>query len=266
MSTKRKCLTNFWHSFRKVQRHGFLDVQKPSFRKHWRLYFLLSLIPTGCVCIKQKNTENQWVLDVSSFGRCANQQSVDCQLDRANVFGAWAFGAAACFKGNLLAFSQCFEIDAFHGRVVEEHVGSGAVFDETKSFVSNSLNRSFSHSGVPMLSKNCAAVDARNIHATWTTRGFIVIADAEPFRAVFGTSLSGVSRRVRRVLLELAQRGRLMNSRRPNLFRPLRLPFVSGGEHAYPQPWSSFPSLADAWRMYSDSLRWDFSLDIDGAQ
>jgi len=265
MSTKRKCLTNSWHNFRKVQRHAFHAVQKLSFRQRWRLYFLLSLDPNR-LCQRKKNTENQWVLDVSSFGRCADQQSVDCLLDRANVFGTWAFGTAACFKGNLLAFSQCFEIDAFHGRVVEEHVGSGAVFDETKSFVSNSLNRSFSHSGVPMLSKNCAAVDARNIHATWTTRGFIVIADAEPFRAVFGTSLSGVSRRVRRVLLELAQRGRLMNSRRPNLFRPLSLPFVSGGEHAYPQPWSSFPSLADAWRMYSDSLRWDFSLDIDGAQ
>jgi hypothetical protein len=92
----------------------------------------------------------------------------------------------------------------------------------------------------------------------------MVVADVEPLRNVFDMSLPGVFRRARRVLPASAEGVRLMDSRRPVQFRTLSLPSVSDGEHACLQPWSSFPSRADVWRMYFDSLRWDFSLNFDG--
>ena len=217
------------------------------------------------LCLRAKKHREREVPDVLSLGRLiiSNQSS---ELDRSNVLGSRAFWATASVEGNLLSFSKCFKINSFYSRAVEEHVGSGAIFDETKSFVSNSLNRSFSHCRVPMLSKilcrqRCVK-HSRSVDHTW----IMGVADVEPLGDVFDTSLPGVLRRVRQVLPESAEDARLLNSLSPVQFRLLSLPSVSGGEHAYPRPWSSFPSLADAWRMYSDSLRWDFSLNFDGAQ
>jgi hypothetical protein len=66
-------------------------------------------------------------------------------LEGANSFCAGTLGAFAYLERDLLSLLELVETDALNGRHVEEHVLATACLDESKTLVSETLDRTFSH-------------------------------------------------------------------------------------------------------------------------
>ena len=70
---------------------------------------------------------------------------VSC-LDHADVLSARALGPTTFVLRDRLPFAQVLEASTFDGRHVEEHVGAAAIRDETKTLISQTLDRTLRHS------------------------------------------------------------------------------------------------------------------------
>jgi hypothetical protein len=69
-------------------------------------------------------------------------------LCHLNVLGTWPFLSARFGECNALSFSEIVVIHAFKTVGMKEQVLVGANVNESKTFVSKSLNRAFSHSQI----------------------------------------------------------------------------------------------------------------------
>lgn|GEM_PF-1754589 len=65
--------------------------------------------------------------------------------DNANVLCSWAFRALSFSVLHALTFLKIIKMDTFEIRHVEKHVFSRSIVNESKTFVSQLLNRTFSH-------------------------------------------------------------------------------------------------------------------------
>src|SRR5258706_13411561 len=72
-------------------------------------------------------------------------ETVSYLADDADVLGARSLRAAALVVRDLLALAKLLETNAFDGGHVEEHIGPTRIRDETKTLVSQTLDRTFSH-------------------------------------------------------------------------------------------------------------------------
>ena len=70
---------------------------------------------------------------------------VDLFSDDANVLGAGTFWPLSNVERNALPLVQIVKVAAIACRHVEKHIFAVASLDESKTFISDSLNRTFSH-------------------------------------------------------------------------------------------------------------------------
>jgi hypothetical protein len=102
------------------------------------------------ITLPTENLRNfRYVTTSARRQRLLGQAAGSSSLGQANAFGTGTLGATADFVTDLLSFVQFVVGDALNGGAVEKQVVARPVFNETKTFIRDPLDRTVCHGIFP---------------------------------------------------------------------------------------------------------------------